>query len=80
MVSASTTTWWDVPVLGWSDAGSSPQERGRTTRHTLLLQAARLFDERGYDAASLSDILAASGRTKGALYFHLRSKSSSPPT
>jgi AcrR family transcriptional regulator len=33
-----------------------------------------VFDERGYDAASLSDILAASGRTKGALYFHFRSK------
>jgi AcrR family transcriptional regulator len=74
VVSASATTWWDVPILGWSDAGSSPQVRGRTTRHTLLLEAARVFDERGYDAASLSDILAASGRTKGALYFHFRSK------
>jgi AcrR family transcriptional regulator len=73
-VSAIPTTWWDVPVVGWSDAGSSPQRRGRETRHTLLIEAARVFDERGYDAASLSDILAASGRTKGALYFHFHSK------
>ncbi|GAA4906948.1 TetR family transcriptional regulator [Actinomycetospora succinea] len=73
-MSATVTSWWDVPIVGWSDAGASPQERGRATRHTLLLEAARAFDERGYDAASLSDILAASGRTKGAMYFHFRSK------
>ncbi|MEJ2864425.1 TetR/AcrR family transcriptional regulator [Actinomycetospora flava] len=73
-MSAPVTRWWDVPVVGWSDAGPSPQKRGRATRHTLLLEAARAFDERGYDAASLSDILAASGRTKGAMYFHFRSK------
>jgi AcrR family transcriptional regulator len=73
-VTATTTAWWDVPIAGWSDACSSPQQRARTTRHALLLEAARAFDERGYDAASLSDILTASGRTKGALYFHFRSK------
>lgn len=73
-MSAGVTTWWDVPIVGWSDSGSSPQKRGRTTRQALLVEAARVFDERGYDAASLSDILAASGRTKGALYFHFRSK------
>ena len=73
-MNAGVTTWWDIPVVGWSDSGSSPQKRGRTTRQALLVEAARLFDERGYDAASLSDILAASGRTKGALYFHFRSK------
>lgn len=73
-MSAPVMSWWDVPVVGWSDAGSSPQKRGRATRHTLLLEAARAFDERGYDAASLSDILTASGRTKGAMYFHFRSK------
>lgn len=68
------TTWWTVPIVGWSDDGPSPQERGRATRHALLLEAARAFDARGYHAASLSDILAAAGRTKGALYFHFRSK------
>jgi AcrR family transcriptional regulator len=73
-MNVGVTTWWDVPVAGWSDSGSSPQKRGRTTRQALLVEAARVFDERGYDAASLSDILAASGRTKGALYFHFRSK------
>ncbi|WP_285658449.1 TetR/AcrR family transcriptional regulator [Actinomycetospora sp. NBRC 106375] len=73
-MTSTAVRWWDVPVIGWSDAGSSRQERGRTTRQTLLLEAARAFDERGYDAASLSEILKASGRTKGAMYFHFRSK------
>lgn len=73
-MNAPVTPWWDVPVVGWSDTGSSPQQRGRTTRHSLLLAAARAFDERGYDAARLSDILGAAGRTKGAMYFHFRSK------
>lgn len=66
--------WWTVPVIGWSDDRPSPQQRGRATRHALLLAAAELFDGRGYHGASLTDILAASGRTKGALYFHFPSK------
>jgi AcrR family transcriptional regulator len=44
------------------------------TRRTILTAAARLFSERGYAGASLSDIVAATGLTKGALYWHFSSK------
>src|SRR3954451_19800265 len=70
----SDDPWWTVPMIGWSDDRRSEQERGRTTRHALLLAAADLFAARGYHGASLTDILKVSGRTKGALYFHFSSK------
>lgn len=44
------------------------------TRRAILIAAARLFSERGYAGASLSDIVAATGLTKGALYWHFSSK------
>lgn len=37
------------------------QERGTRSRHSILESAARVFDERGYDAASTNDILARTG-------------------
>jgi AcrR family transcriptional regulator len=50
------------------------QGRAETTRRFLLEAAARLFDDRGYAATSISDISALSGRTSGAIYFHYASK------
>ncbi|MDX6258743.1 MAG: hypothetical protein QOH84_431 [Kribbellaceae bacterium] len=50
------------------------QERAIRTRQVLLLAAASVFDEVGYDAASISEILSRSNMTKGALYFHFASK------
>ncbi|WP_344848047.1 ScbR family autoregulator-binding transcription factor [Kribbella ginsengisoli] len=50
------------------------QERAIRTRQVLLLAAASVFDEVGYDAASISEILSRSKMTKGALYFHFASK------
>jgi AcrR family transcriptional regulator len=61
-----------APVSCWADG--EVRERTRRTRRRLLLAAAGLFGEAGYHGASLSDILAAAGLTKGALYFHFRSK------
>lgn len=61
-----------APPSRWAD--DERRERTRRTRRRLLLAAADLFDEAGYHGASLSDILAAAGLTKGALYFHFRSK------
>jgi AcrR family transcriptional regulator len=64
-----------VPVSRWADsAAAGIRERSRRTRRRLLLAAADLFDEAGYHGASISDILAAAALTKGALYFHFRSK------
>ncbi|MFE9454473.1 ScbR family autoregulator-binding transcription factor [Streptomyces sp. NPDC006739] len=50
------------------------QERAIRTRHTILEAAAAVFDERGYEAATIGEILTRAGVTKGALYFHFPSK------
>ncbi|MFI8517110.1 ScbR family autoregulator-binding transcription factor [Streptomyces sp. NPDC085481] len=50
------------------------QDRAIRTRQAILEAAAAVFDERGYEAAKLSDILELAQVTKGALYFHFDSK------
>jgi AcrR family transcriptional regulator len=50
------------------------QDRAIRTRRAILVAAARIFEERGYQAATISEILAAADVTKGALYFHFPSK------
>jgi AcrR family transcriptional regulator len=50
------------------------QERAIRTRQAILIAAAEVFDEVGYEAATISDVLQRSGVTKGALYFHFASK------
>ncbi|MEV6974717.1 ScbR family autoregulator-binding transcription factor [Kitasatospora sp. NPDC093806] len=50
------------------------QARALATRQTVLLAAAAVFDERGYAAATMAEILDRAGVTKGALYFHFPSK------
>lgn len=50
------------------------QDRAERTRNAILDAAAEVFDKRGFNGASLSDILAKAGVTKGALYFHFSSK------
>nr|WSY48969.1 TetR/AcrR family transcriptional regulator [Streptomyces sp. NBC_00886] len=50
------------------------QDRAIRTRHTILAAAASVFEERGYQAATISEILTTANVTKGALYFHFTSK------
>jgi AcrR family transcriptional regulator len=50
------------------------QERARITRERVLDAAAVEFAAHGFTGASVNKILAASGRTKGAFYFHFPSK------
>jgi len=50
------------------------QDRAIRTRRVILEAAAAVFDERGYDSATIGDILVRAGVTKGALYFHFASK------
>jgi AcrR family transcriptional regulator len=50
------------------------QERAQRTRRAILLAAASVFDECGYESASISEILLRADVTKGALYFHFPSK------
>lgn len=65
------------PGAGDSDARSrraKPQPRARATRLAILTAAAEHFARNGYHATSLDSVLADSGGTKGALYFHFASK------
>ncbi|WP_459648514.1 TetR family transcriptional regulator [Kitasatospora sp. Ki12] len=50
------------------------QERSERTRGRLVEAGAGLFDRHGYTGATLGEIAAAAGVTKGALYFHFASK------
>ncbi|MCA6092260.1 TetR/AcrR family transcriptional regulator [Streptomyces sp. SCA3-4] len=50
------------------------QERAIRTRQVILEAAGRVFDECGYEAATISQILARADVTRGALYFHFSSK------
>lgn len=50
------------------------QERAIRTRRAIIEAAATVFDEQGYDAANIAEILARAGVTKGAMYFHFSSK------
>ncbi|MGH3854666.1 MAG: TetR family transcriptional regulator [Pseudonocardiaceae bacterium] len=55
-------------------ARAKPQPRARATRLAILTAAAEQFARNGYHATSLERVLADSGGTKGALYFHFASK------
>ncbi|GAA1007456.1 ScbR family autoregulator-binding transcription factor [Streptomyces thermogriseus] len=50
------------------------QDRAIRTRRAILTAAAKVFEERGYQAATITEILTTAGVTKGALYFHFQSK------
>src|SRR5271163_1099851 len=49
-------------------------KRSDTTREQILRAAAHQFAQRPYYAVGLDDILAEAQLTKGAMYFHFRSK------
>jgi AcrR family transcriptional regulator len=51
-----------------------PDRRADTTRQQILRAASRQFARRSYSLVSLDDILADAEVTKGAMYFHFRSK------
>jgi TetR/AcrR family transcriptional repressor of nem operon len=55
---------------------SAPQRstKGEATREQILAAAERLMLEHGYAATSLDDILAETGLTKGAFFYHFRGK------
>ncbi|WP_328973701.1 ScbR family autoregulator-binding transcription factor [Streptomyces sp. NBC_00239] len=50
------------------------QDRSERTRRKLVHAGAEMFHRNGYANATLSEIAACAGVTKGALYFHFSSK------
>jgi AcrR family transcriptional regulator len=52
----------------------TPERRRQQTREHLLQAATRVFAERGFHGASLDDVAAAAGFTKGAVYSNFKSK------
>ena len=48
--------------------------KGRQTRNNIVQKSLHLFSVKGYYNTSVSDILAATGLTKGGLYGHFSSK------
>jgi len=57
-----------------SDASPLKQERAKRTRQVILIAAARTIERVGYAGARLDEIGRDAEVTKGALYFHFRSK------
>ncbi len=60
-----------------SKAPSSPRtqaQRSSRTRRKILDRAAEAFARDGFAGTSLNDVIAGSGMTKGAFYFHFPSK------
>jgi len=58
----------------WNSALPVSDEQFELKREALLSMAVRLFNERGYDATSLTDIAEALHVTKAALYYYVSGK------
>jgi AcrR family transcriptional regulator len=52
----------------------APSEQDAKTRSRLIRAAVQVFDKKGYDAASVREIVELAGVTKPALYYHFGSK------
>lgn len=65
-----------LPVTKQVHPNRPRQQRATITKAKILEAAARSFAYNGYAATSLADLLATSGTTKGAVYFHFDSKES----
>jgi AcrR family transcriptional regulator len=61
---------------GERPAGGGRERRARQAydSSSLVEVAARVFNERGYDATSMEDLSAAAGITKSSFYHHVRGK------
>jgi TetR/AcrR family transcriptional repressor of nem operon len=51
-----------------------PMSKGQKTRDRIVAQAANLFNRRGFEGSSMSDLMAATGLEKGGIYRHFSSK------
>lgn len=67
--------WRPEPEPGPATVRSGRRRRPPEARRAQILEAAfRCFAEHGYHAARMDDLVAASGLSKGSLYWHFESK------
>src|SRR5689334_19760997 len=59
--------------IGQDDESVTTPARERT-RHEIVRQAMRLFQDRGYGAVSLQDIASAAGCSKATVLYHFNGK------
>lgn len=50
------------------------KSKGETSREKILESAKKLFNNKGFNATTISDLVDATGMQKGSLYFHFDSK------
>ncbi len=62
-----------MPTLDASKA-VKPATKGEQTRQRIVAAAATMFNQRGYEGASLSALMEATGLEKGGIYRHFSSK------
>jgi len=55
-------------------AARGPLTKGERTRQKIVADTAALFNTRGYEGTSLTDLMAATGLKKGGIYRHFASK------
>ncbi len=67
---------WRGPAQALEVSAMVKQARAFTTRALIIKGAAIAFERYGYDGASLNEVVEAAGTTKGALYFHFKTKES----
>ena len=48
--------------------------KGEETRHRIVAKAAKLFNQRGFEGGSMSELMKATGLEKGGIYRHFSSK------
>jgi len=63
-----------IPAREWLVCPPMTREATTDSRQEILRAAARLFQQRGYDATSMSDVASALKLSKGGLYHHFQSK------
>ena len=74
MARAASSASPSTPAAGTPRRPTAVTPKGQATRASILQTAAEVFAERGYTDTTLAELIARSGLTKGAFYFHFASK------
>src|SRR5256885_15980978 len=63
-----------IPTRRYATRVAEAREREPAVRRRLVEAATRLFAEKGYENASVSEVVAAAGVTKGSMYHYFQAK------